>query len=158
MARKVVDLTIRLKDGVSGTLAKMGSGLKRLGGAFKNVAMVGVAATTAIVGGLAAVAKAYADQESVNKRMKDTFDAAGESGAKAVAKWGAWATSIQRVTTLGDEEIMNLVSLAKTMNVTNDRLAEATKGATGLSKAFGKGGNPGVDPAIARPGDAGQSE
>ena len=137
MASKKVNLKISLKDNVSSGLKKIGGGLKTLGSGFKKLGIAGVAATTAIIGGLVAVTKAYAEQESVNNKLKATFDAAGESGAKAVAQWGAWATEIQRTTTLGDEEIMSLVTLGKTMGVTNDKLAEATKGAIGLSKAFG---------------------
>jgi len=137
MASKKVNLTISLKDGVSAGLRKIGGGLRATGVAFKKMAIAGVAATTAIIAGLAAVTKAYAEQESVNNKMKATFDAAGESGTKAVAVWGAWATQIQRATTLGDEEIISLITLGKTMGVTNDKLAEATKGAIGLSKAFG---------------------
>jgi len=137
MAKKVVDLTIRLKDGVTGVLAKIGGSLKRMSGGFKFLAKAGVAATTAIAGGLVALAKAYADQESVNNRLKASFDAAGESGARAVVKWGAFATKIQRVTTYGDEEIMSLIQLGKSMGLANDKIEEATTGALGLSKAYG---------------------
>lgn len=137
MTSKKINLIIGLKDGVSGKLRKIGGALKTLGGGFKKLAIAGVAMGTAVLGGLGALAKAYADQESVNSKLKASFDAAGESGAKAVIKWGAWATAIQRTTTLGDEEIMNLVSLAKIMGVSNKRIGEATKGAIGLSKAFG---------------------
>lgn len=137
MANKVVNLTIKLKDGVTGVLKGIRSGIGKVTAAFKKLAVIGVATTTAIIGGLTALAKAWSDQESVNNKLKASFDAVGESGSKAVLKWGAWATSIQRVTALGDEEIMGLVALAKIMGVTNDRIEEATKGAIGLSKAFG---------------------
>lgn len=137
MANKRVNLIIALRDGVSSGLSGIRAGIGRTVASFKRLAIAGVAATTAIVGGLVALAKSYAQQESANNRLAATFKAAGESGARAVVQWGAWATSIQRVTTLGDEQIMSLVSLGKTMGITNSQLAGATKGAIGLSKAFG---------------------
>lgn len=137
MSKKVVTLTIKLKNGVSSVLSNIGLGLKKTNLGFKKLAIAGVAATTAIIGGLVGLAKAYSEQETVNKKMKDTFDAAGESGAKAVIVWGAFATSIQRVTALGDEEVMNLITLAKTMGIANSEIENATRGAIGLSKAFG---------------------
>lgn len=137
MAKKVVDLTIRLKDGVSSGLRKITGGLKMVAGGFASLAKIGVAAGGALTGAVVAVAKAWSDQESVNNKMKAAFDAAGEAGTIAVAKWGAFATAIQRATSLGDEEVMSLVTLGKVMGISNNRLEEATKGAIGLSKAFG---------------------
>jgi len=137
MATKKVNLKISLQDGVSAGLKKIGTGVKTLGVGFKNVAKIGVASFAALGAGIALLGKAFAEQETVNNKMAAAFDAVGESGSAAVEKWGAFATAIQRTTTLGDEEIMNLVTLGKVMGVTNDKLEEATKGAIGLSKAFG---------------------
>ena len=137
MATKKVNLVISLKDGVSAGIEKIGSGLKKLGVSFKQMATVAVAGFAAVGASIVALGKAFAEQEAVNSRLASAFNAVGENGQKAVEVWGAWATEIQRTTTLGDEEIMNLVSLGKVMGVTNDKLAEATKGAIGLSKAFG---------------------
>tara|TARA_R100000750_G_scaffold58820_1_gene46804 strand:+ start:92 stop:1531 length:1440 start_codon:yes stop_codon:yes gene_type:complete len=137
MTSKKVNLVISLNDKVSGGLSKIGGGLKKLGISFKAVSLAAVAGFAAIGAGLAALGKAFAEQEAVNNRLASAFNAAGESGAQAVERWGAFATAIQRTTTLGDEEIMNLVTLGKVMGVTNDKLEESTKGAIGLSKAFG---------------------
>ena len=124
-------------DKVSPGLKKLGGGLKTIGTGFKNLAKIGVASFALIAAGVVALGKAFAEQETANSRLASAFDAVGESGSDAVKQWGAWATSIQRTTTLGDEEIMNLVTLGKVMGVTNDKLEEATKGAIGLAKAFG---------------------
>jgi len=137
MADKKVNLIISLKDGVSSGLAGIRNGISATATAFKKIAVAGVGATTVIIGGLTALAKAYAGQETANKKMAATFKALGENGEQAVKKWGKFATAIQRTTTLGDEEVMGLVTLAKTMGVANDRIESVTKGAIGLSKAFG---------------------
>ena len=137
MATKVVTLAIKLKDGVSSTAKGIGKSMKAMGVSFQAVAKVGIAGFAALTAGIVALGKAFAEQESVNSRLRASFNAAGEDGDKALAKWSEWATQIQRVTTLGDEEIMNLVSLGKNMGIANDKMAGATRGAIGLSKAFG---------------------
>jgi len=137
MANKVVNLVIKLKSDVSSKIKKIGTSLKNTVARFRSFAIAGVAAFAAVGGALRAIGKAYSEQENADKRLKSAFDAVGESGARAVAYWGAWATAVQRSTTFGDEEIMNLVSLAKVMGVANDKIAESTKGAIGLSTSLG---------------------
>jgi hypothetical protein len=137
MADKKVNLIISLKDGVSSGLQGIRNGISNTISAFKKIAISGVGATTAIVGGLTALAKAYAEQESAQNKLKATFDALGESGSYAITRWGAFATSLQKITTVDDEITLGLVSLAKTMGISNDRIEDSIKGAIGLSKAFG---------------------
>jgi hypothetical protein len=137
MADKRVNLIISLKDGVSSGLQRIKDGAAATGEAFKKMSVVALGAATAIVGGFVAIGKAWADQESVNAKLAATFTALGENGTAAVARWGAFATAIQRTTTLGDEQVMSLVTTAKTMGIANGKIEEATKGAIGLSKAFG---------------------
>jgi len=48
-----------------------------------------------------------------------------------------WASEIQNATTVGDEQVLTLASLASSMGVTTENLEDATKGAIGLSEAFG---------------------
>jgi hypothetical protein len=137
MADKRVNLIISLKDGVSSGMQRIKDGAAATGEAFKKMSVVALGAATAIVGGFVAIGKAWADQESVNAKLAATFTALGENGTAAVARWGAFATAIQRTTTLGDEQVMMLVTTAKTMGIANGKIEEATKGAIGLSKAFG---------------------
>ncbi len=137
MATKKVNLIIALKDGVSSGLTGIQGGLQKTGVSFRRMGVIALAATTAIAGAFTGLLKAWAQQETANNKLGATFRAMGEDADEAVKKWGDFATSVQRVTTLGDEQIMHLVSLGKTMGITNDKLEEATKGAIGLSKAFG---------------------
>jgi hypothetical protein len=137
MADKKVNLIISLKDGVSSGMQRIKDGAAATGEAFRKMSVVALGAATAIVGGFVAIGKAWADQESVNAKLAATFTALGENGTAAVARWGAFATAIQRTTTLGDEQVMMLVTTAKTMGIANGKIEEATKGAIGLSKAFG---------------------
>jgi len=139
MTDKKVNLIISLKDGVSSGLQKMRENTNAVGESFKKLGQIAATYLTfrAAIGGIKAVIKAYSDAESVQNRLSSTFRALGEQGTAAVAKWGAFATSVQRSTTLGDEQVMSLVTMAKTMGVANNEIANTTKGAIALSKAFG---------------------
>lgn len=137
MADKRVNLIISLKDGVTSGLKSIQSGISATADAFKKIAVAGLGAATAVVGGLTMLAKKYAEVEQVQNRLSSTFTALGENGKAAVAIWGEYASAIQKVTTLDDEVVLGLVNTAKVMGVSNDKIAEATKGAIGLSKAFG---------------------
>jgi hypothetical protein len=137
MADKKVNLIISLKDNVSAGLTSVRNGLVGLRSGFADLAKAAAVGSAAIVAGLGAVLKAYAGQETANAKLKATFNALGESGTLALAKFGAFASEIQRTTTVGDETTLGLVTLAKTMGIANDQIKGAVQGAIGLSKAFG---------------------
>lgn len=48
-----------------------------------------------------------------------------------------FADQIQNTTTIGDEQVLSMQKLGLTMGVSSDKINEATKGAIGLSSAFG---------------------
>jgi KaiC/GvpD/RAD55 family RecA-like ATPase len=52
-------------------------------------------------------------------------------------KYETFASSIQGMTTVGDEAVLELQALGIQMGITNSQLEDATKGAIGLSKGFG---------------------
>jgi len=137
MADKKVNLIISLKDGVSAGLGRIKSGVEMVGSAFKKLAIASVAMTTTIIAGFAGLAKAWAGQEAANARLSASFQAVGEDGAEALKRFSAFASEIQKITTVGDEATMSLVALGRTMGIATENIEEATKGAIGLSKAFG---------------------
>ena len=137
MADKKVNVIISLKDGVSAGLQGIRNGISATADAFKKIAVAGMAAGATIVAGFTAIAKAFAESEAATNKLASTFTALGEDGKQAAEVWGAYATSIQKITTLDDEVVMGLVSTAKVMGVSTSKIKEATEGAIGLSKAFG---------------------
>lgn len=137
MSEKKVNLIISLKDGVSSGLQGIRNGISATADAFKKIAVAGLGAATAVVVGLTRLVRKYAEVETVQNKLSATFQAMGESGKAAVAIWGEYASAIQKITTLDDEVVLGLVNTAKIMGVSNEKIAEATKGAIGLSKAFG---------------------
>jgi hypothetical protein len=81
---------------------------------------------------------------NVTKQSVEAFKVQEQAEAKLAAQTGtnikefkAFASEIQRVTTVGDETVLQMQQLVSSMGVANDKINETTKGAIGLSKAFG---------------------
>jgi hypothetical protein len=146
---KEVRWSIILRDNIRGVLDKGAAAFRGFGrvvsgiaGGIGNVFKRVFSLPSLLMGGgaiaaLSKVARAYSEQQAADSRLANAFGATGEEAEKLIKKWGDFATGIQRVTTLGDEEIMMLIALAKNMGVADSQLEEVTKGAIGLSKAFG---------------------
>lgn len=80
MAKKVIDLTIRLKDGVTGTLNKIGASVRNLGSGFKSLVRVGVkafAALAAAAGSLGYTIKKAFDFETAKVQLKSLLGSMG---------------------------------------------------------------------------------
>lgn len=92
--------------------------------------------------GLAAVMgiASYASmkQEKAEFMLAGALKAAGDYSAQAMQKFKDFAAGIQKVTTYGDEDILMLMQLMKSLGVTSDKLEEATKQAIGLAAATGR--------------------
>lgn len=137
MANKRVNLIIALRDGVSSGMDSIRKRTEQARAAINKLGQAGIAMGAAVVAGLGSILKAYSQQESANAKLAATFRALGENGTAAVARWGAFANEIQRVTTVGDETTLSLISLAKTMGINNAAMKDSIRGAIGLSKTFG---------------------
>ena len=136
MASKVVNLTIKLKDGFSNVLGKLRSGLKSSMGAFKNLAVAGIAATTAIVAALVKVAKVYAVQEKAEKDLAAAIAQTGETVGRVLPKYQKFAAEMQKVTRYGDEAVMSMMAYGINLGVSTDQIEDATKAAAGLAAMY----------------------
>ena len=136
MARKVVDLTIRLKDGVTGKLSKMRSGLTSLGAGLKKVAIAGVAMAAAIGVAVGKMAKTFAAQQDAEVALASALDQVGLSGKALLPIFQEYATSIQRVTKYGDEAILASMAYGKNLGINTAQLKEATTAALGLASKY----------------------
>jgi len=83
-----------------------------------------------VVNKVKASVEAFKAQEQAEQRLRTLIG--GD-----ISAYTNLASSIQKVTTVGDELSLQSMALAKTMGVTNDKLGQTTQNAIGLSKAFG---------------------
>ena len=105
----------------------------------------GALAMAGIGGGLYAVKKGFdyvtkaaMKQEDALFLLEASLKAAGEYSAGAMKGFEAFAASIQQATIYGDEEVLALMQLMKSLGVTSNALEKATKMAIGLAAATGR--------------------
>lgn len=79
----------------------------------------------------------YGVQELAENRLAAAIKATGGDVDVLLGQYKGLATQIQRVTTVGDEQTLGLIQQATNLGIASGRMEEATKGAIGLSKAFG---------------------
>lgn len=81
--------------------------------------------------------KTYGVQEQAETRLAAAIRATGGDVEELMTQYTEFASEIQQVTTIGDEQTLGLLQTAQSLGITRSRMQEATKGAIGLSKAFG---------------------
>ena len=78
------------------------------------------------------------EQEKAQIALGAALRANDEYTEDLMHQYTKFASSIQAVTTYGDEQILKLMALQKNLGVTSDRLEEATKMSIGLAAATGR--------------------
>lgn len=114
---------------VQGSLRGLQTRMRGVSRAARNFLIVGAAA----VGGLVKLAS---DQEKAERELTAALEGTGQATDANIARLKAFATSIQRVTTFGDETILSITALGLNMGIAADQVGAAVKASIGLSKAF----------------------
>jgi len=139
------DINIRLnaKDRASGVFAKVGRSVgafeRRVMGAGMNIAALPAALGAAgLITFLSKSVAAAAEQEKAERGLAAAIRLVGDDSRESLDDLKAFASGIQQVTTLGDEAVLQLMSLGATSGQLAGRdLKRATTAAIGLAKAFG---------------------
>ncbi len=139
---KVKPALDRTKSLVSRTTDKIQVMFKKMGASFKTVwdkmgRSVKIAGA-AIVAGLVLVTKAAMKQEDAQFLLAAALKISGEWTRELQKDFESFAASIQRTTIYGDEEVLSLMQLQKSLGVTASKLKEAAKQAIGLATATGR--------------------
>jgi len=80
---------------------------------------------------------AYSEEEQATAKLAAAIRATGGDVEDLMSQYKAFASEIQAVTTMGDEQVLGLLQQARSFGIARDKMKEATQGAIGLSKAFG---------------------
>lgn len=139
------DIKIRItaEDKASGVLAKIGDNVGGLSGVLGSLAKVGLAGAVAGVGALTAIGissvKAFTEQENavaqLDAVLKSTHNAAGLYKEDLLDQ----ASALQKVTTFGDEAIIQGQNLLLTFtNLKGPIVQEATQAILDVSTAMGQ--------------------
>jgi len=131
-----------LKTDLSKAESKVKSAAKNMEAALKKAFMVGFGAAAAGAGLAVIAMKKVSSAAMVQEKAVMTLNAAlkaSDAYTKAFSDdLNAFASSMQKVTTYGDEEVLQLMALQKNLGVSADRLKDATKMTIGLAAATGR--------------------
>jgi len=81
----------------------------------------------------------YGKQIDAESSLRAAIEASGQEVDSVFSKYTSLASEIQRVTTVGDEATIEMMSMATAMGIADGEMEMAIKGAIGLSDAFGMG-------------------
>lgn len=126
-----VELTVHDRKLTSGLAKAQGRFSKFTSGMGAQAIGLG-AALAAGIGGKKAI-KAFATQEQAEKDLESAFAATGKATAKNVNDFKSFASEMQKLTTFGDELIIQQAAVAVNLGVSTDQIQGATKAAIGLT-------------------------
>lgn len=143
MANVVTDIVIRARDRASGVLKRLRTSIGALTKSFKGMNAVlgaGLAFISArqIPRLLSASLDAYQKQEQAEGRLRAAMKLTGDATDAQFAAMKRYASELQSVTTVGDETILEIMTLGSSLGkLAGEDLKAATVAAIGLSKATG---------------------
>lgn len=132
MAEQKATLVLQLKDSATNGMNKLKSGVSKLRLGFVALG----AAMGAMVGvGIKAVT-AYAKQETAINNMNESLKKSGQFSAESSKDMQNFASQMQKVTTVGDETNLELLSLLGTFGMSTDQMKDSLKATLDLSKGM----------------------
>lgn len=140
--QKRLDLILGAKDRATSVLGRVSGAI---GGFVGRVAsLAGPLAAVLSVAGVVRFGQrsvqAFFEQEQAVENLRTALINAGDAGARSLAGMEQFASSIQKVTTQGDEATLKLAAyIASIGELTGGQLQDATKATLGLARATGQG-------------------
>lgn len=132
----------KAKTAVTRTVSAIKTAFSRMATSFKAAfdKMVRYAkwGALAIAGALALATKAAMKQQDAQFLLAAALKISGEWTLALQHRFEAFAASVQQATIYGDEEVLQLMQLQKSLGVTSDKLEEAAKMSIGLATATGR--------------------
>jgi len=132
---KVKSATLRTVDKIKAAFGRMATSFKA---AWTKMVRVAKYAAVGIAAALTLATRAAMKQEDAQFLLMAALKISGEYTARLEKRFLAFAASIQQVTIYGDEEVLALMQLQKSLGVTADKLELAAKQAIGLAAATGR--------------------
>ncbi len=134
-----VDIVVKARDQASKSFKKAGKSAVGFGSMLKKAAVAAGAflGMRAIIRFTKQSISLYGEQEIAVQHLRDSLKLLGDTSEASLQSQLDFATEIQRATNLGDEAVIEQMSLLASMgNLTGDALRAGTLAAIGLSKAF----------------------
>lgn len=134
MADEKINIVVSLKDEASKGVSKITKSFEDLKGKIKVGAAAALTALSVII---KKSVDAFAEEEKAVIQLKAALKATGQEVENNSKEMIAYASELQRTTTVGDETSIALMQVATNMGLNSKQAQAATRDAIGLSKAYG---------------------
>lgn len=135
-------------DKASGGLKSFGRGLddvtkktensrRVIDGFYMELGAMGTRLATQLPSAIKATIQAFGRQEMAVQKVASAIRSQGGCVSEVLPIMQSLASEIQSITTYGDEQVLEMQSLAAAMGVASDQMAETIQNAIGLSSALG---------------------
>lgn len=135
-------------DKASGGLKSFGRGLddvtkkaensrRVVDGFYMELGAMGTRLATQLPSAIKTTIQAFGRQEMAVQKVASAIRAQGGSVSEVLPIMQSFASEIQRITTYGDEQVLEMQAMAATMGVTSSQMEETIRNAIGLSSALG---------------------
>jgi len=157
MAKKDLTIIVRAKNLTARAFKSITAGAKRMGKsiknaasgamkAFKNLALVGVAAGVALFAVGKKIVGLYQTQAAAEAKLGATLKSTGFAAGFTVSQLKKQAAELQKTTGVGDEVILSMQGILATFkNIKGDQFTETTAAVLDMGAAMGKAGKGSAD-------------
>ncbi len=116
-------------DDIVGQVAKLGLAVEAVSRAYQMA--------SGAVGELLGLSN---EQEIAEQSLVSALEVKGQATQQEISRLKDYASAIQKVTTVGDEQTLGLLTLATNMGIVQEKREEALRGSIGLAEAYAKAG------------------
>lgn len=127
----------RFQDETRKTRGEVDAFSSTLQGAYMEVGAMGTRLATQLPAAIKTTIQAFGRQEMAVQKVASAIRSQGGVVSEVLPIMQSLASEIQSITTYGDEQVLEMQSLAAAMGVTSDQMAETIQNAIGLSSALG---------------------
>lgn len=127
----------RFQDETRKTRGEVDAFSSTLQGAYMEVGAMGTRLATQLPSAIKTTIQAFGRQEMAVQKVASAIRSQGGVVSEVLPIMQSLASEIQRITTYGDEQVLEMQSLAAAMGITSSQMSEVVQNAIGLSSALG---------------------
>lgn len=136
-ATKTIDALKQIEEATGDLSKSVSSTATVLNGFLMELGAMGTRLATQLPTAITATIQAFGRQEMAVQKVASAIRSQGGCVSEVLPIMQSLAAEIQRITTYGDEQVLEMQSLAAAMGITSSQMSEVVRNAIGLSSALG---------------------
>lgn len=136
-ATKTIDALKQIEEATGDLSKSVSSTATVLNGFLMELGAMGTRLATQLPAAIKTTIQAFGRQEMAVQKVASAIRSQGGVVSEVLPIMQSLASEIQRITTYGDEQVLEMQSLAAAMGITSSQMSEVVQNAIGLSSALG---------------------